>query len=135
MYLCGKEFIIAFDYFDAASESLTEDRNEMNDYNTYMDLLNNNEYYFESSGDINKANLAYYTSQTAVNNFTTHMLDRYLTNYDIDIVRDKDFKEKVLDPTFKKTWDIEVNQLYDTFGLMKQIQFTALLSTNHKILI
>ena len=97
-----------FDYFDAASKSLIEDRNEMNDYNTYMDLLNNNEYYFESSGDINKANLAYYTSRTAVNNFTTHMLDRYLTNYDIDIVRDKDFKEKVLDPTFKKTWDIEV---------------------------
>lgn len=95
------------DYFIAAEKTLKEDRNDMEDYNTYMDIFNNNDFYYNSTGEVNLPNLAYYTTQTAYSNYTTSMFDRQLKNYNIEVIRDDKFKEKPIDSSFKKTWDIE----------------------------
>ena len=98
------------EYFVNALETLKEGGNNMIDYSTYMDIFNNDEFYYPGSGEINIANLAFHASQTTFNGYTSYMFDKYLDNYNITIVRDENYKQKVLDPTFKKLWDKDANQ-------------------------
>ncbi|MDA9368633.1 DEAD/DEAH box helicase family protein [Flavobacteriaceae bacterium] len=67
-------------------------------------LLSNSDYYLED-GSINKPRLAYDISQTAFGKFTPFMLDRYLRNYNLNVVFDDSFIEIQSDSAFKKAYD------------------------------
>lgn len=87
--------------------SLEKENKEANSYSTYTDIPTNDRFYIKSSGKVNKPHVAYQITQTGFHNYTPSMLDRFLVNYHIVISRDENFKQKPLNPVFKKTWDLE----------------------------
>ena len=80
-------------------ENKPESRSSHNNH-----LLSNSDYYLED-GSINKPRLAYDISQTAFGKFTPFMLDRYLRNYNLNVVFDDSFIEIQSDSAFKKAYD------------------------------
>ena len=91
------------DGFNSTLEMLEENKPESrSSYKNH--ILSNSDYYLED-GTINKPRLAYDISQTAFGKFTPFMLDRYLRNYNLNIVFDDSFTEINSDSAFKKAYD------------------------------
>lgn len=90
-------------------------KNQLEDYHTYSDVFNNDKYFLSDS-TINEPYVAYNTTLTSFERFTSYMLDEYLRNYNIAIVRDDKFKPKVIDRSFKRKWDkdtkLEIRDLW-----------------------
>jgi len=67
-------------------------------------VLSNSNYYLIDKS-INKPRLAYDISQNAFGKFSPFMLDRYLRNYNLNVVFDDSFTEINSDSAFKKAYD------------------------------
>jgi hypothetical protein len=90
-------------------------KNQFEDYSTYTGVFNNDKYFL-SDNSVNKPYVAYNTTLSSFQRFTPYMLDEYLKNYNITIIRDDNFKPKVIDKSFKKSWDkdskLEIRHLW-----------------------
>ncbi|MDB9721364.1 hypothetical protein OAA67_05780, partial [Winogradskyella sp.] len=90
-------------------------KNQFEDYPTYSDVFNNDKYFLSDS-TINEPYVAYNTTLTSFERFTPYMLDEYLRNYNMTILRDNNFKPKVIDRSFKRKWDkdtkLEIRDLW-----------------------
>lgn len=102
-------------------------KNQFVDYSTYTGVFNNDKYFL-SDNSVNKPYVAYNTTLSSFQRFTPYMLDEYLKNYNITIIRDDNFKPKVVDKSFKKSWDKDnkleirhlwVNHLDTIFSVLK----------------
>ena len=95
--------------------TLKNSKNQFEDYPTYSDVFNNDKYFLSDS-TINEPYVAYNTTLTSFERFTPYMLDEYLRNYNMTILRDDNFKLKVIDRSFKKKWDkdtkLEIRNLW-----------------------
>lgn len=91
------------DGFNSTLEMLEENKPESRGpYKNH--ILSNSDYYLIDKS-INKPRLAYDISQTAFGRFTPFMLDRYLRNYNLNVVFDDSFIEIQSDSAFKKAHD------------------------------
>lgn len=79
-------------------------KNQFEDYSTFTGVFNNDKYFL-SDNSVNKPYVAYNTTLSSFKTFTPYMLDEYLKNYNITIIRDDNFKPKVIDKSYKKSWD------------------------------
>ena len=101
-------------------------RNQFEDYSTYTDVFNNDKYFLEDN-TINKPYVAYNTTSISFEQFTPYMLDQYLKNYNISIVRDENFKQKEPNNSYKKKWDKDNKlEIRDTWANYSDTIFSTL---------
>ena len=90
-------------------------KNQFEYYSTFTGVFNNDKYFL-SDNSVNKPYVAYNTTLSSFQRFTPYMLEEYLKNYNIAIIRDDNFKPKVIDKSFKKSWDkdskLEIRHLW-----------------------
>lgn len=101
-------------------------KNQFEDYPTYSDVFNNDKYFLSDS-TINEPYVAYNTTLSSFERFTPYMLDEYLRNYNMTIVRDDKFKPKVTDKSFKRKWDKDTKlEIRDLWANHLETIFSAL---------
>ena len=101
-------------------------KNQFEDYSTYTDVFNNDKYFLEDN-TINKPYVAYNTTSISFEQFTPYMLDQYLKNYNISIVRDENFKQKEPNNSYKKKWDKDNKlEIRDTWANYSDTIFSTL---------
>jgi hypothetical protein len=97
------EYYDEVDSFNSALALLEENKPESRGpYKKH--ILSNSDYYLIDKS-INKPRLAYDISQNAFGKFSPFMLDRYLRNYNLNVVFDDSFTEINSDSAFKKAFD------------------------------
>ena len=97
------EYYDEVDSFNSALVMLEENKPETRGPHK-KHVLSNSDYYLIDKS-INKPRLAYDISQNAFGKFSPFMLDRYLRNYNLNVVFDDSFTEINSDSAFKKAYD------------------------------
>ena len=90
------------DFFLKAKETLTQRANQFKSYSTYMDIFNNDDFYYSCNSEVNLSYLAYYTTNKTFEYLNPYQFDAYLQyNYNMEVNRDTRYNATPIDQRSK----------------------------------